>query len=243
KAVEQERQGRAAAEAEVKRINEQAEQRRLAALRAEEDRKAKAEAEAEAKRKADEAEQLRLAALRASSSTPSSSISDPRFSITKGVRVKGDEFKLIRDVKITRCSNECAENNLCRMFAYWPNQACYLFNQNFDIVPNNSESQVGVLLAEARAAARPERRPAIPNSLFTIQRGVEASWALGYPAGESLFTPSIEECEQKCAQRATCNLFTYNKRTGAGACYLYTRADLKPRANFDSGIRKSVKVQ
>jgi hypothetical protein len=76
-----------------------------------------------------------------------------------------------------------------------------------------------------------------PNSLFTIQRDVEAS-PTGGTRNESLYSRSIEECEQTCAQRPTCNVFTYAKGIGAGACYLYTRAELKPNAGFDSGIRK-----
>ena len=52
-------------ELQAKHQAEQAEQQRVAGLRAEEDRRAKAAAEAEAKRKADEAEQQRLAAVKA----------------------------------------------------------------------------------------------------------------------------------------------------------------------------------
>jgi hypothetical protein len=76
-----------------------------------------------------------------------------------------------------------------------------------------------------------------PNSLFAIQRDVEAS-ATGGTRNESVYSRSIGECEQTCAQRPTCNVFTYAKSIGAGACYLYTRAELKPNAGFDSGIRK-----
>ena len=63
--AEQDRQARAAAEAEAKRKADEAEQRRLAALKAEQDRQARAAQDAEAKRNADEAEQRRLAALKA----------------------------------------------------------------------------------------------------------------------------------------------------------------------------------
>ncbi|HMF20557.1 MAG TPA: tetratricopeptide repeat protein [Pseudolabrys sp.] len=59
-------QERKAAEAEANRKAEQAEQQRLAALKAEEEeRQAKVAADAEAKRKADEAERQRLAAVKA----------------------------------------------------------------------------------------------------------------------------------------------------------------------------------
>jgi tetratricopeptide (TPR) repeat protein len=55
----------AKAAAEAKRKSEEAEQQRLAAVKAEEQRKATAAAEAEAKRKSEEAEQQRLAAVKA----------------------------------------------------------------------------------------------------------------------------------------------------------------------------------
>ena len=56
---------KAQAEAEAKRKSEEAEQQRLATLKAEQERQTKAAAEAEAKRKSEEAEQQRVAALRA----------------------------------------------------------------------------------------------------------------------------------------------------------------------------------
>ena len=65
KADEQERQAKAAQEAEQKRRADEAEQQRLAAVKAEQDRQAKAAQEAEQKRKADEAQQQRLAAIKA----------------------------------------------------------------------------------------------------------------------------------------------------------------------------------
>src|SRR5215470_8064429 len=54
-----------AAETDAKRKADEAEQQRLAAVRAEQERQARAAAEAEAKRKAEEAEQQRLAAVKA----------------------------------------------------------------------------------------------------------------------------------------------------------------------------------
>jgi len=63
--AEQQRQAKAAQDAEAKRKADEAEQQRLAAVKAEQDRQAKAAQDAEAKRKADEAEQQRLAAVKA----------------------------------------------------------------------------------------------------------------------------------------------------------------------------------
>ena len=93
--------------------------------------------------------------------------------------------------------------------------------------------------SEGRAGAPRPRYCLAPSSLFTIQRDVEAS-PTGGTRNKSLYSRSIGECEQTCAQRPTCNVFTYAKSIGAGACYLYTRAELKPNAGFDSGIRNSV---
>ena len=92
-------------------------------------------------------------------------------------------------------------------------------------------------LADLKAEQERMAKTLPAPSLFTIQRDVEAS-ATGGARNESLYSRSIGECEQTCAQRPTCNVFTYAKSIGAGACYLYTRAELKPNAGFDSGIRK-----
>jgi hypothetical protein len=65
------------------------------------------------------------------------------FSITKGVAVKGEEYKVLHNMTIVSCSSECAGNARCKVFAYWQKQAiCYLFDRRFDTYPN-SESQVG----------------------------------------------------------------------------------------------------
>ena len=87
-------------------------------------------------------------------------------------------------------------------------------------------------LAAVKAEQEPKAKilPA-PSSLFTIQRDVEAS-PTGGTRDELLYSRSIGECEQTCAQRPTCNVFTYAKSIGAGACYLYTRAELKPNADL-----------
>jgi hypothetical protein len=70
---------------------------------------------------------------------------------------------------------------------------------------------------------------------FTIRRGMEASIPFTEKLSDQTHLPlaSIGECEQKCAQHSTCNVFTYKP----GSCYLYTRANLAPNADFDSGVR------
>ena len=107
------------------------------------------------------------------------------------------------------------------------------------------ERKAGEAERQRLAAVKAEQEPKAkilpaPSSLFTIQRDVEAS-PTGGTRNESLYSRSIGECEQTCAQRPTCNVFTYAKSIGAGACYLYTRAELKPNAGFEVlGIRNSV---
>src|SRR5262249_30269796 len=89
----------------------------------------------------------------------------------------------------------------------------------------------------AKAALKAEQETPAPSpARFTIRTNTEAI------AVASLLTPpyvrSISECEQKCAQTATCKIFTYNKRTEM--CYTYTDAYFLPNEKFDSGAREPV---
>src|SRR5215470_14277828 len=117
---EVQRQTRAAADAEAKRKAAEAEQQRLAA-------------DAEAKRKAAEAEQQRLL------------VGDQEpFSVTTRVAVNGEEYQIIRGLSaVERCSDACANDKRCKMFAYWNSQICYLFDKRFSTYPN-SAAVVGV---------------------------------------------------------------------------------------------------
>jgi hypothetical protein len=134
---------KAAADAEAQRKAEEAEQQRLAAVRAEEERKAKAAAD-EARAKAEQAEKERLAAAKAAEERRKQAEAQarPRFSITEATAVRGEEYRIIRQVNSEQCSNQCASDNRCKMFAYWNNQICYLFNQNFGTYPT-AQSIVG----------------------------------------------------------------------------------------------------
>src|SRR5262249_31559524 len=138
---------KAAADAEAQRKAEEAEQQRLAAVRAEEERKAKAAAEAEARAKAEQTEKERLAAAKAAEErrkqAEAQARARPRFSITEATAVHGEEYRIIRQVNSEQCSNQCAEDNRCKMFAHWKSQICYLFNQNFGTYPT-AQSIVGI---------------------------------------------------------------------------------------------------
>ena len=85
--------------------------------------------------------------------------------------------------------------------------------------------------------AEQERKAPVPSpAQFTIRTNTEAIGVI------SLLTPpyvrSISECEQKCAQTATCKIFTYNKRLKS--CYTYTDANFLPDEKFDTGAREPV---
>ena len=140
KSVEQERQARSAAEAEVKRIREQAEQQ---------EQQTRATAAAEEKRKADEAERQRQAEaewqrqanIRAEQERQARAAIDSRFSIVKDRAVIGQEYKWLTTQTIERCSTECTADMRCKMFSYL-GSFCYLFDQNFSL-RQSSQGQVG----------------------------------------------------------------------------------------------------
>ena len=140
--AEEDRRVKAAAEAEEKRKAEETERQRLATKveqerKAEQQRLAKAEqerqrvaAEAEEKRRAEETERQRLAAVRAEEERRAKAAA-VRFSITKDVAVNGSVYKMQNTATIEGCSTVCAGDGRCKMFEYWGNSTCYLFDQNF----------------------------------------------------------------------------------------------------------------
>ena len=76
--------------------------------------------------------------------------------------------------------------------------------------------------------------PADIKMLFEIRRNMEAG---KFPYDNWSTVKSFDECEQKCTDLARCNTFAFEKRSRS--CYLYSRAELVPNANFDSGVRQS----
>jgi len=100
------------------------------------------------------------------------------------------------------------------------------------------------------AAAVSQSTPAATNRLFEIRRDMEAksydtsyiSRGLARDLAPALVR-SMDECEQKCTQSATCKAFTLQKtplEPGAPErqCFLYSDVELVPNSNFDSGVRK-----
>jgi len=95
------------------------------------------------------------------------------------------------------------------------------------------------------AAALSQSTPAATNKLFEIRRDMEAKATtrdVNYRRDlRSALIRSMDECEQKCTQSASCNAFTLSKTvflTGERQCYLFSDAELVPNSNFDSGVRK-----
>jgi TIR domain/PAN domain len=90
--------------------------------------------------------------------------------------------------------------------------------------------------AEAEAAARsavvPQSAPTNSKGLFEIRSKMEGTGRFDKVS----YAPSIDACEQNCAQSNECQTFTF--ATKRGACFLYYRpAALQPNEYFDSGIR------
>ena len=145
---EEQRQAKGVTDAEAKLKAAEAEQQRL---KEEVQRQTKATADAEAKRKAAEAEQQRLAAdaeakrKAAEAEQQGLPVGDQEpFSVTTRVAVNGEEYQIIRGLSaVERCSDECAKDRRCKMFAYWNSQICYLFDKRFSTYPN-SAAVVGV---------------------------------------------------------------------------------------------------
>src|SRR5262249_32644018 len=152
----------AAAEAESKRMVAMAEVERLEAFRAQAERLKAAEAEAksrvaevkwveerraalaETNRRLEQAERQRRRAAFKAEQERQAAEQDGRFSLTNGMAVAGTHYKFLNTKTVADCSSKCAADTQCKMFAYWNNSICYLFDQNFSTRPN-SESQVGAL--------------------------------------------------------------------------------------------------
>jgi TIR domain/PAN domain len=125
------------------------------------------------------------------------------------------------------CEQRCTKSATCKVFTYNKSiKRCYLYTRA-DFVSNavfDSGTRDAVALPSSSAGA---------TGLFRISSDTEAT---GIHGGEPAFVSSTNECEQRCAQSATCKVFTYNK--SVKSCYLYTRADFVSNAAFDSGLRK-----
>jgi hypothetical protein len=136
-------------------------------------------------------------------------------------------------LSVEECEQKCAQRSNCNVFTYNKRGgsagACYLYTRGRAQLTSNPDFDSGIRNTESSALPT----TTASNSLFTIRRGIEASYVSGL--NEAFDRTSFEECQQKCAQQQTCNVFTY---TPAGtACYLYSRAELKRNTNYDSGIR------
>ena len=175
-------------------------------------------AAADAKRKAEEAEQQRLAAA------------------------KAEEAKAAADADAKRKAAE-AEQQRLKEEVQRQCTAKFDFNCSSAALRLASALQPGNQLAPTGQAAQAEQQqqaravaPTGTTGLFTIRSNTEASGDHKQPADYSRSVNSIGACEESCAQRTPCKIFSYDK--SAGICYRYLRADFKPNERYDSSIRK-----
>jgi len=67
------------------------------------------------------------------------------FRIIDDVAAKGKEYRMTRGSMFEQCAQQCTSDAQCRMFAYWANQICYLFDGYFGTYPTKA-SRVGTKL-------------------------------------------------------------------------------------------------
>jgi PAN domain-containing protein len=236
--TEQQRQARAATDADGKRRAAEAEQQRL---KDEVQRQTKAASDAETKLQAALAEQQRLpAALPKSTSAATNKLFEIRRDMeARCTRPDNTTCYSTRSVRsIDECEQRCTEKESwpspCNAFALdkrslpGGDHQCYLYS-DAKLVPN-SNFDSGV--RQSAALSTDQSGLTSTTGLFTIRSNTEATSDQVVPVTPAL---SIRECERKCTESSTCKIFTYSK---IGACYLYSRADFKPNAHYDSGIRK-----
>jgi hypothetical protein len=95
---------------------------------------------------------------------------------------------------------------------------------------------------QQRLAAKSEEErkatAAVTKGLFEIRRNMEAQWKRPTDVADFLgVVASVDECQQKCTQSATCNAFAFGKANKY--CHSYSDAEFVPNTNFDSGVRQS----
>jgi len=199
----------------------EAEQQRLAALKAEEERKRNAEAEAAAR-----------------SAVPSFT---GLFAMRTNTEVGGGTAASSVLVDSTdACAAVCARDHICKMFTYnKATRVCYTHSSTLRFFSTNEKYDSGTFRPEAEKQ-RPKEEVRLPPSatgLFTITSNTEAiatSIRNGYIT--EVRAASIPECEQKCAESPACKIFTYDRRFQN--CFIYSDADFRPSEKFISGVRK-----
>jgi hypothetical protein len=111
-----------------------------------------------------------------------------------------------------------------------------------------SKSEQARQAAEAKAADADKGRPAAEvkaiqttvsstdtSGLFTISNNMEARGIANYQSSPPTVR-SIGECAQTCSRSNSCRAFAY--RRNIGSCYTYSKADLVPNVEYDSGVRR-----
>jgi hypothetical protein len=221
-------QAKAAKDADDKRKTAEADQQRL---KDDVQRQTRAAAEADTKRR-DAAEQQRLAVKleEERKATAAATPAVTRFERRNDMVGAGLPFQNIEGISIEECEAKCSALHQCSVLSYSTRfKICGFYSGSGLVAIQGWDSGV------RQAAVLPAGQPAltVKDGLFRRRPNEQASGLRSsyHPPGQT----TLDECEQKCAQAATCKVFTYNKINSS--CSFYTRADFIPNADFDSGVR------
>jgi hypothetical protein len=135
-----------------------------------------------------------------------------QFSIVQGAGVKGEQYRIVHESTLARCTETCTNEQSCIMFSHWKNGTCYLFNTRFDTYPI-ATAVVGKLLGE-RGNAPTEASLTATDKRFRITRDV----AVKGDAYRNFRDTTFERCANQCADEPRCKVFAYWKNT---SCYLF----------------------
>jgi hypothetical protein len=184
--------------------------------------KAKAAADAEAQRKATEAELQRMKdEVERQSKAAADAEAKLKAAEAEQQRLKEEQQRQAKAAADAEAKRKAAEAEQQRLAAVRAEE--------------ERRAKTGAEAA-ARSAAPSQPAAAATKGLFEIRSNMMA--ATKFPVADFLgVVSSVDECELRCKQSASCNVFAFAKRTRA--CYLYSRAELVPNDEFDSGVRNS----
>jgi hypothetical protein len=230
---EVQRQAKAAADAEAKLKAAEAEQQQL---KEEEQRQAKEAADAEAKRKAAEAEQQRLAAIKEEEQRRAQSAdleAKLKAAEAEQQRLKEEVQRQAKAAADAEAKRKAVEAEQQRLKEEVQRQAKAAADAEAKRKAAEAEQQrLAAVKAEEDRKAKAEAEAAT-KGLFEIRRDMMVPTKV--PVDDYSVVSSVNECELKCEQSVSCNAFAFAKRPKS--CYLYSRAELVPNDEFDSGLR------
>jgi TIR domain-containing protein/PAN domain-containing protein len=222
-----------AADAEAKLQAAEAEQQRL---KGDLQRQTKAAGDTDAKLKAAEADQQRL---KEEAQRQAKAAAEAETKLQAAQAEQQRQAKLATDADAKRRGAEAEQQRLAEELRKVRAEAA-----TKQVAPPQATSAAVPAVQPAPADAVPavQPAPAVTKGLFEIRANMEARETTrggpAYLSGAAYlgYVGSVDECQQKCTQSASCNFFTFRKADRL--CYGYSRADLVPNEKYDSGVRK-----